>query len=155
MLAVRGEPHAVFVELRHGRPVRDAHDGRLRQAFPQQPVKQRFAFIVQRRGGFVEEQEVRADEQGPRDGQPLLLAATQLLLPVRGFVEPIGQPRQSAVEQGLTDRRVVDGLVNLVGWVAQESSFGFRRVQTGLVQNYALLMLLGIFLFVGVYLVVR
>ena len=61
----------------------------------------------------------------------------------------------SAWFSSLTDRRVVDGLVNLVGWVAQESSFGFRRVQTGLVQNYALLMLLGIFLFVGVYLVVR
>ena len=55
----------------------------------------------------------------------------------------------------LTDRRLVDGLVNMVGWVAQEVSFGFRRLQTGLVQNYALVMLLGVALFVGVYLVVR
>ena len=56
---------------------------------------------------------------------------------------------------GLTDRRVVDGLVNLVGWVVQESSLAFRRLQTGLVQNYALLMLFGIFAFVSVYLFVR
>jgi NADH-quinone oxidoreductase subunit L len=56
---------------------------------------------------------------------------------------------------GLTDRTVVDGLVNLVGWVVQESSLAFRKFQTGLVQNYALLMLFGIFAFVGVYLFVR
>ena len=56
---------------------------------------------------------------------------------------------------GLTDRTVVDGLVNLVGWGVQESSHAFRRVQTGLVQNYAMLMLLGIFAFVSIYLFVR
>jgi NADH-quinone oxidoreductase subunit L len=56
---------------------------------------------------------------------------------------------------GLTDRTVVDGLVNLVGWIVQESSHLFRRVQTGLVQNYALLMLFGIFAFVSIYLFVR
>jgi len=56
---------------------------------------------------------------------------------------------------GLTDRTVVDGVVNLVGWIVQESSLRFRRFQTGLVQNYALLMLFGIFAFVGIYLFVR
>jgi NADH-quinone oxidoreductase subunit L len=61
----------------------------------------------------------------------------------------------SAWFSGLTDRTVVDGLVNLVGWIVQESSLAFRRFQTGLVQNYALLMLFGIFAFVGVYLFVR
>jgi NADH-quinone oxidoreductase subunit L len=55
----------------------------------------------------------------------------------------------------LTDRTVVDGLVNLVGWIVQESSHAFRRFQTGLVQNYALLMLFGIFASVGVYLFMR
>jgi NADH-quinone oxidoreductase subunit L len=56
---------------------------------------------------------------------------------------------------GLTDRTVVDGLVNLVGWIVQEGSYWFRRLQTGLVQNYALLMLFGIFAFVSIYLLVR
>ena len=56
---------------------------------------------------------------------------------------------------GLTDRAIVDGAVNLVGWVVQESSLRFRRFQTGLLQNYALLMLFGIFTFVGIYLFVR
>src|SRR5262249_802222 len=61
----------------------------------------------------------------------------------------------SAWFSGLTDRTVVDGLVNLVGWIVQESSHAFPRLQTGLVQNYALLMLFGIFAFVSLYLFVR
>jgi NADH-quinone oxidoreductase subunit L len=56
---------------------------------------------------------------------------------------------------GLIDRYVVDGAVNLVGRSAQESSFVVRRVQTGLIQNYALLMLFGVFAFVSIYLLVR
>ena len=61
----------------------------------------------------------------------------------------------SAWLSGLTDRHVVDGAVNLVGWTAEESSYWFRRLQTGLVQNYALLMVFGVFVFVSVYLVLR
>jgi hypothetical protein len=45
--------------------------------------------------------------------------------------------------------------VNLVGRSSQESSFLFRRVQTGLIQNYALLMLAGVFAFVSIYLYMR
>ena len=56
---------------------------------------------------------------------------------------------------GLTDRTIVDGAVNFVGWVVQEGSYWFRRLQTGLVQNYALLMLFGVFAFVSIYLLVR
>ena len=55
----------------------------------------------------------------------------------------------------LADKYIVDGLVNLVGSVLQESSFIFRRFQTGLIQNYALLMLFGVFAFVSIYLLVR
>jgi NADH-quinone oxidoreductase subunit L len=55
----------------------------------------------------------------------------------------------------LLDRYVVDGAVNLVGRSSEESSFVFRRVQTGLIQNYALLMLAGVFAFVSIYLLVR
>ena len=53
------------------------------------------------------------------------------------------------------DKYVVDGLVNLVGWVAGEGSFTLRRFQTGLVQNYALLMVAGVFIFLTVYLLAR
>jgi NADH-quinone oxidoreductase subunit L len=55
----------------------------------------------------------------------------------------------------LIDKYLVDGLVNLVGAVLEESSFVLRRLQTGLVQNYALVMLFGVFAFVSVYLFVR
>jgi NADH-quinone oxidoreductase subunit L len=50
------------------------------------------------------------------------------------------------------DKYVVDGLVNLVGWSAGEGSFALRRIQTGLIQNYALLMVLGVFAFLTAYL---
>jgi NADH-quinone oxidoreductase subunit L len=51
------------------------------------------------------------------------------------------------------DKFVVDGLVNAVGWATGESSFATRRAQTGLIQNYALLMLFGVFAFLAVYLI--
>ena len=47
----------------------------------------------------------------------------------------------------MIDKYIVDGLVNLVGWVASEGSLMLRRLQTGLVQNYALMMLAGVFVF--------
>ena len=53
------------------------------------------------------------------------------------------------------DKYVVDGLVNLVGWVCAEGSYIFRRGQTGLIQNYAVAALFGVFTFVTVYLVAR
>ena len=56
---------------------------------------------------------------------------------------------------GLTDRTIVDGAVNFVGRTLQESSYWSRRLQTGLVQNYALLMLFGVFAFISLYLIVR
>jgi NADH-quinone oxidoreductase subunit L len=52
----------------------------------------------------------------------------------------------------MVDKYVVDGAVNLVGWAAGEGSYVLRRLQTGLVQNYALLMLMGIFAFLTIYL---
>ena len=55
----------------------------------------------------------------------------------------------------LNDRTVVDGAVNLVGSIVRAGSETFRRFQTGLVQNYALLMLFGIFAFVSIYLFLR
>jgi NADH-quinone oxidoreductase subunit L len=55
----------------------------------------------------------------------------------------------------LVDKYIVDGLVNLVGWTAAEGSLLFRRLQTGLIQNYALLMVFGLFAFLSVYLFTR
>ena len=56
---------------------------------------------------------------------------------------------------GLADRTIVDGIVNLIGRTCEEASFWFRKLQTGLVQNYALLMVAGVFAFVTVYLFMR
>ncbi len=53
------------------------------------------------------------------------------------------------------DKYVVDGIVNLVGSTCREVSYGFRRVQTGLIQNYAFATLVGVFAFVTWFLVSR
>ena len=55
---------------------------------------------------------------------------------------------------GLTDRTVVDRLVNLTGAMIREAGLAARRLQSGLVQNYALLMLFGVFAFVTLFLFV-
>jgi NADH-quinone oxidoreductase subunit L len=55
----------------------------------------------------------------------------------------------------LLDKYLVDGLVNFVGAVLENASFFFRKAQTGLVQNYALVMLFGVFAFVSLYLLSR
>jgi NADH-quinone oxidoreductase subunit L len=52
------------------------------------------------------------------------------------------------------DHYVVDLLVNLQGWVVRGSSIVLRSVQTGFVQNYALLMVIGLLAFFVVYLLV-
>jgi NADH-quinone oxidoreductase subunit L len=49
------------------------------------------------------------------------------------------------------DANFVDGAVNLVGSTLAALSSMLRRVQTGLVQNYAMIMLFGIFVLVGVF----
>ena len=61
----------------------------------------------------------------------------------------------SAWISSATDRHLVDGAVNLVGRICEEGSFWFRKLQTGLVQNYAMWMLVGIFAFVSIYLFMR
>ncbi len=47
------------------------------------------------------------------------------------------------------DARLVDGLVNLVGWIVRAVAAVARRLQTGQVQNYALLVVVGVVVVVG------
>ena len=55
----------------------------------------------------------------------------------------------------MIDKLAVDGAVNATGWSAGEGSFLVRRRQTGLVQNYALAIILGVFGFLTMYLLAR
>ncbi|HUP64646.1 MAG TPA: NADH-quinone oxidoreductase subunit L [Thermoanaerobaculia bacterium] len=52
----------------------------------------------------------------------------------------------------LFDRFIIDGAVNGVGWSAQRSSTLLRRAQSGLIQNYALIMSGGVVLLIVIYL---
>jgi NADH-quinone oxidoreductase subunit L len=75
---------------------------------------------------------------------------------IDGAVDGSGwMTRLAAWLSHMFDKYVVDGLVNVVGWTSHEGSFGLRRLQTGLVQNYALVMVLGVFVFLTVYLLAR
>ena len=56
---------------------------------------------------------------------------------------------------GLFDKYVVDGLVNLAGWIFDRASHVVRRVQTGYVSNYALVLAAGVFALVVLYTLLR
>jgi NADH-quinone oxidoreductase subunit L len=53
---------------------------------------------------------------------------------------------------GILDRLVVDGSVNGVALLVQSGARAFRLLQTGIVQNYLLVMALGVFVFATIYL---
>ena len=54
---------------------------------------------------------------------------------------------------GIVDRLVVDGSVNGVAVLVQSGARAFRLLQTGIVQNYLLVMALGVFVLATVYLI--
>ena len=60
----------------------------------------------------------------------------------------------TAFLSGFFDKYVVDGLVNFVGWILHRGSYFFRRLQTGLVSQYALVIVVGMFALVLFYVVV-
>lgn len=75
---------------------------------------------------------------------------------IDGFVNAWGvTTRVLAWISHMIDKLGVDGAVNATGWSAGESSFLVRRGQTGLVQNYALAIIFGIFGFLTLYLLAR
>jgi NADH-quinone oxidoreductase subunit L len=53
------------------------------------------------------------------------------------------------------DRWLVDGLVNLAGTSVRGASFVLRRIQTGMVQSYAAMMVFGVFLLLVIYTLAR
>jgi len=55
----------------------------------------------------------------------------------------------------MSDKYVVDGAVNVFARATERGSFLIRRMQSGLVQNYALLMVLGLFAFLTAFLLAR
>jgi NADH-quinone oxidoreductase subunit L len=63
--------------------------------------------------------------------------------------------RATAWLSGLADKHGVDGVVNATGNTLWEASFGYRRLQTGLIQNYALLMMVGVVALVTLYMFLR
>ena len=51
----------------------------------------------------------------------------------------------------LADAGLVDGAVNAVWKILESISLSFRRLQTGVLQNYALMMLIGVGALIGFF----
>jgi NADH-quinone oxidoreductase subunit L len=60
-----------------------------------------------------------------------------------------GATVNSAIGSGWWDRWIVDGLVRFIGGFIKTISWPVRLIQTGYTQNYALVMILGVLIFVG------
>jgi NADH-quinone oxidoreductase subunit L len=56
---------------------------------------------------------------------------------------------KSALGSGWWDRWIVDGLVRFMGGFIKTASWPVRLIETGYTQNYALVMILGVLIFVG------
>jgi NADH-quinone oxidoreductase subunit L len=90
--------------------------------------------------------------------RPLMWATTALWTVdarvVDGVVNGCGAfTRLYANWSGILDRLVVDGSVNGVALVVYSGARAFRLLQTGIVQNYLLVMALGVFVFATIYLI--
>lgn len=73
---------------------------------------------------------------------------------VDGAVDGSGWLTQLAAwASHMIDKYVVDGFVNLLAHLAGAASHALRRLQTGLVQNYALMMIFGVFALLTLYLI--
>ena len=56
---------------------------------------------------------------------------------------------ESALGSGWWDKWIVDGLVRFIGGFVKTVSWPMRLIQTGYMQNYALVMVLGVLIFIG------
>jgi len=73
---------------------------------------------------------------------------------VDGIVNGFGKfTRLYSNWSGWVDRRYVDGSVNGAAELVRGSAQAFRLLQTGVVQNYLLVMALGLFVFVAIFLI--
>ncbi|MNI79526.1 hypothetical protein D3C73_1359870 [compost metagenome] len=79
--------------------MRHADQRHLRQFIDQQAIHQLLGFIVQRAGGLVEEQNIRAGQNRTGECHPLLLAWRQAVAPVGAGVQPALQMLQTAIFQ--------------------------------------------------------
>ena len=81
------------------------------------------------------------------------LAAFDMAI-VDGGVNGVGWlTRMMATLSRLWDTWIVDGLVNVAAFTLKLVSYPVRMVQTGLVQSYALLIVLGVLIFMAYYLI--
>ena len=58
--------------------------------------------------------------------------------------------RNTSAFSGIFDLKIIDGIVNRIAWLLKQKSFIFRKVQTGVIQNYALAIIFGLLIFITI-----
>ena len=91
----------------------DAHDRGLGQVLDQELHDVLLARLVERGGRLVHEDPLRLVDQRAREGDALLLAARQDLVPAVDLVEPVAQMIEADLVQGLFQNVVGDALGRL------------------------------------------
>ncbi len=95
VVAVAHQRHIALMEGFQRCAMTDRDNGCLRQFLRQHGVQRCFRGLVERRGGFIEEEVARCVQQRPRQAQPLLFAEREHAIPVRLFVQPRRQAAAS------------------------------------------------------------
>ena len=67
----------------------------------------------------------------------------------------VGVTKGVALVLWAIDAKIVDGIVNLIGWIVRAASSLTRRIQTGQVQNYLFLIAAGAVVSVGAFVIFR
>ena len=72
---------------------------------------------------------------------------------VDGAVNGAGWLTKSVIAEASrwVDVYIVDGAVNLAGWIPQKLGAWGRKLQTGLIQNYALAVFVGVLVMMAFY----
>ena len=59
----------------------------------------------------------------------------------------------TSIFSGFFDLKIIDGIVNFLGWLAKAFGNIFRKLQTGVVHNYAFVLGLGAFIALFIYII--
>ncbi len=66
----------------------------------------------------------------------------------KAIIQPIFKTSESFLWK-IVDVKVIDGIINGLAHIAEIGSGSIRRIQTGIVQNYAVMIVVGLFVLVG------
>ena len=107
MVAFARQIQAAAVEGGERGAMADGDDGGARKPPLQQVIERRLGRLIERGGGFIEQEVIGRVQNRPREAEPLLLAERQYPVPMCFFVDAGGEIRQADRGDELGDLRGV------------------------------------------------